>query len=80
VQNASKKIINILRDFDICSRVLLNRAKSEDSGSPIYFEAAFAKVSEEFYREGFKASPEVISRAYKRYGLQAAAAMTELRI
>jgi hypothetical protein len=75
-----KKIINILRDFDICSRVILNMAKSEHSGSPIYLEAAFAKVSEEFYREGFKVSPEVIGRAYKRYGSQVAAAMEELLI
>jgi hypothetical protein len=73
-------IVDTIRDLQLCEIVLALRAKCEHSGDPISLEDAYAEVSSFSERKNFKASVDVIRRAFKRYGARVQAAKTKLLI
>lgn len=67
-QKRMNSIKALLRDIRLCDRVLFVLGDAEWAGQPISREVAFQKVADISTAAGEKASPDIVKRAFERYG------------
>jgi hypothetical protein len=64
------KLSEIIRDMNVCDQILAIRAAAEESGAPIYIEAACRQLSKNYEMQKTPLGEVAISRAFRKYGVR----------